>query len=90
MLRIHPNSTALQAAAYQERPATLELEFRDGAIYQYFGVPAQTYHELLLAESKGRYFHCHIRDRFSHAKIHPAEPKSRFPLQGRSAYPSTD
>ena len=90
MLRIHLNSTALQAAAYQERPAMLELEFRSGAIYQYLGVPAQIYYELLLAESKGRYFHSHICDRFSHTKIHPAEPKSRFPLQAGAAGYSTD
>jgi hypothetical protein len=69
MPRIYLNSTGLQAATYQDQSALLELEFRSGAIYQYFGVPAQTYQELLLAESKGAYFHRHIRDRFPYAKI---------------------
>ena len=32
--------------------ALLELEFGSEALYQYFGVSAQTYQELLLAESK--------------------------------------
>jgi hypothetical protein len=76
MPRIELNSTGLQAATYQDQLALLELEFRSGAIYQYFGVPGQTYQELLLAESKGAYFHSHIRDRFAYAKIHPAKPKS--------------
>jgi hypothetical protein len=78
MPRIELNSTGLQAATYQDQLARLELEFRSGAIYQYFGVSGQTYQELLLAQSKGTYFHRHIRDRFPYAKIHPAEPKSRL------------
>lgn len=65
------NSTLLQAAAYQNQTAFLELEFRGGAVYRYFGVPAPTYEGLLRAESKGRYFNAHIRNRFVHTKIHP-------------------
>jgi hypothetical protein len=53
MPRIELNSTGLQAATYQDQLAVLELEFRSGAIYRYFGVSEQTYQELLLAESKG-------------------------------------
>jgi hypothetical protein len=81
MQRIDLDSTALEAATYQEQLALLELEFRSGAIYQYGGVPAQTYQELLLAESKGGYFHSHTRDHFPYAKIHPAEPKPRSRIQ---------
>lgn len=77
MPRIDLNSTALEAATYQEQLALLELEFRSGEIYQYCGVPTQTHQELLLAESKGAYFHSHIRNRFAYAKIHPAAPKPR-------------
>jgi hypothetical protein len=71
MARVVLNSTSLNAAAYQDQSALLELEFRSGVIYHYFGVPAQTYQELLRAESKGRYFNQHIRNRFAHAKIDP-------------------
>ena len=78
MQRIELNSTALEAATYQDQLALLELEFRDGAIYPYCDVPAQTYQELLLAESKGAYFHCHIRNRFAYAKVHPAEPPPKI------------
>ncbi|MGO9258090.1 MAG: KTSC domain-containing protein [Bryobacteraceae bacterium] len=49
----------------------MDLEFRTGAIYRYLGVPAQVYKELLRAESKGRYFNQHIRNRFGYAKIDP-------------------
>ena len=71
MARIDLNSTSLNAATYQDQSALLELEFRSGMIYHYFGVPAQTYQELLMAESQGRYFNQHIRNRFTYAKIDP-------------------
>jgi hypothetical protein len=69
MQRIELNSTGLQTAAYQGSAALLDLEFRGGEIYRYFDVPAQTYQELLLAESKGAYFNRHIRNRFRSVKI---------------------
>jgi hypothetical protein len=78
MPRTELKSTGLQAATYQDQLAVLELEFRSGAIYQYFGVSGQTYQELLLAESKGAYFHAHIRGCFPYSKIRPAESKPRF------------
>lgn len=71
MQRIDLNSTSLKAAVYRDRLAVLELEFRAGEVYRYFGVPEQTYRDLLRAESKGGYFNRHIRNRFEHAKVHP-------------------
>jgi len=52
---IHRNSAGLQPGYQQDQLvsiALLELEFGGEALYQYFGVSAQTYQELLLAESK--------------------------------------
>lgn len=77
MPRVDLNSTLLHAAIYQDQSAFLELEFRSGAIYRYLGVPAQTYQELLRAESQGRYFNQHIRNRFPYVKTDPA--RSRAP-----------
>ena len=77
MHRIELNSTGLQTAAYQDQPALLELEFRSGAIFRYFGVPVHTYQELLLAESKGAYFNHHIRNRFPYAKVSQTANPSR-------------
>jgi len=72
MERVALQSTVLHAASYRDRGALLDLEFRSGEIYRYAGVPAQTYRELLLAESQGRYFNTHIRPRFAYTKIGPA------------------
>ena len=72
MARVDWKSTSLNAATYQDQSAFLELPFRSGAHYRYIGVPAQVYQELRMVESKGRYFHRHIRNRFTYAKIDPA------------------
>jgi KTSC domain len=52
------------AAAYREDARQLYLRFRDGDIYRYFDCPASVYREFLAADSKGRYFAKHIRNRF--------------------------
>ena|SRR6266496_977384 len=74
MQRADLNSTLLDAATYRDQLAVLEVKFRSGAIYHYFAVPAQTFEELLRAESHGAYFNHHIRNRFACAKIQPAKP----------------
>jgi len=72
MPRVDLNSTSLYAVTYQDQCAVLELEFRSGAVYRYFGIPQQTLEELLRAESKGGYFNSRIRNRFAHAKVYSA------------------
>ncbi len=63
------NSSLLKAAVYDESWAVLELSFHSGAVYRYFGVPAQIYRELMRAESKGKHFNSHIRNRFHCSKL---------------------
>lgn len=74
MSRTDLNSTSLKSAAYLDRQALLELEFRSGAVYRYCGVPAETYGALLRAQSQGTYFNRSIRNRFAYAKIRPSNP----------------
>jgi hypothetical protein len=62
--RIPLVSTTLASAAYDPTTCLLELEFRSGALYRYFSVPAFLYRDLLAADSKGRFFNRFIRDRF--------------------------
>jgi hypothetical protein len=76
MPQIDWNSSLIEAAAYQDQWSLLELAFRSGAVYHYFAVPAQTYQELLRAESKGVFFNSYIRNRFAYVKIHPTGERS--------------
>lgn len=68
-------SSALATVAYDHRREVLQVEFRDGDVYQYFGVPLQTYQDLLSADSKGTYFNSRIRNSFPYA-ILGASPSS--------------
>lgn len=65
MRRWRVESTTLYAVGYDAKADILELEFQSGAVYQYFGVPASEFRELLGAPSKGKYFNLHIRERYA-------------------------
>ncbi len=56
-------SKLLAAAAYAAPRRILYLRFHSGDVYRYFTFPADQYQEFLDAESKGRYFLSHIRNR---------------------------
>jgi hypothetical protein len=56
MRRKAVDSSTMRSVGYEARSRILEIEFNSGAVYQYVGVPARTYQQLLAAESKGRYF----------------------------------
>lgn len=47
----------------------MEVKFRSGAVYRYFGVPAEIYDGFLVAESKGAYFVSVVKGQFGYAKI---------------------
>ena len=60
-------SSALATVAYDHQREVLQVEFPDGDVYQYFGVPLQTYQNLLRADSKGTYFNRQVRNSFPYA-----------------------
>lgn len=62
-------STTLAKVFYDADRAVLQLEFRDRAVYQYFGVPSEVHEALLCAPSKGSYFNRAIRDQFAYARL---------------------
>ena len=64
------DSTQLTSIAYDAVTRTLEVEFRKGGVYRYFGVSAKTYQQLLAAESIGTYVNKVIREGgFSYVRV---------------------
>lgn len=57
------NSQTLRSAGYDPEGRVLEIEFADGEVYQYFGVPEFTFQALIRADSPGAYFRVQIRER---------------------------
>jgi len=58
------DSSAISSVGYDPRREILELEFRSGAVYDYFEVPRSVYDSLMKASSKGRFVSRRVRDRF--------------------------
>jgi hypothetical protein len=69
VLRQVLDSSSLASVGYDKMSRTLEVEFVNGSVYQYFEVPAGVVGELLSAESAGRYFNAHIRPRYRYTRV---------------------
>jgi hypothetical protein len=87
-------STTLSTVAYDSIRNLLQLEFRSGVVYRYFGIPSAVHEALLAAPSKGNYFNRAIRGRYAYVRVpamQAAQFNLEFPVQreqaGRSAWP---
>ena len=67
-VRIRLISSRLAAMQYSPQ-ATLDLEFRNGAVYRYFTVPQAVVDALCAADSQGAYFNRYIKDRFPYQRL---------------------
>lgn len=62
-------SSTIKAVGHDPRTLMLEIEFRDGNVYQYFGVPQKVHAELLKATSAGRFFNTAIKEQYGYVKL---------------------
>ncbi|MBI1886043.1 MAG: KTSC domain-containing protein [Chloroflexi bacterium] len=69
MIRQAVSSSNLRSIGYDPATALLEIEFQDGAVYQYFNVPEHIYRGLMGASSHGSYFHQFIRDKYRYLQV---------------------
>ena len=63
------SSSNLNSIGYDVKTRTLEIQFNEGSIYQYYQVPQEIYAGLMKAESHGQYFSAVIRGAFQSSKI---------------------
>lgn len=69
MTKIPVASTNLEAVEYFAETAILEIDFKDCRSYQYFDVPQFEYDNLMAAESKGKYAHQNIFNKYRYRRI---------------------
>ncbi len=67
MQMIPVSSSNLAAVGYEN--GILHVRFNSGALYQYTGVPASIYQNLMNAASHGSYFAAHIRNVYPYRRI---------------------
>jgi hypothetical protein len=70
MQRQWVESSVLASVGYDRGRGVLEVEFKNGGVYQYFSVPGRVAEELAAAGSHGQFFSKQIRDRFRNRKVH--------------------
>jgi hypothetical protein len=61
---IELKSTNLKAAGHDPATGTLKVQFHNGAVWEYQGVPADVAGGLLEASSPGKYLYEHIRGQY--------------------------
>jgi len=62
-------SSNLSSIGYDENSSTLEVEFLNNTIYQYFDVPQHIYKGLIQADSQGQFLAQNIKGVFRYSKI---------------------
>ena len=68
MNRLPVASSNIRAVGYDPHSHTLEIEFANGRVYQYFDVPENVYKALLNAMSVGEYFNGEVRGVYRFAR----------------------
>lgn len=63
---VHVQSEAVAQIEYDAPSRTLFVQFTSGEWYSYLAVPPRVHAALEAAESKGRFFQQHIRDRYAY------------------------
>lgn len=62
-------SSNIRAMGYDVSSQTLEVEFLNGSVYQYYGVPENMYERMLNEPSKGRFLHAYIKNQYPYSRV---------------------
>lgn len=62
-------SSNIASIGYDENSSTLEVEFLNNTIYQYFDVPQHIYKGLMQADSQGQFLAQNIKGVFRYSKV---------------------
>ena len=64
-------STGIASVGYSKRRHILEIEFVNGAVYRYIEVAPAVYRDLMIADSKARFYDANIRGRYPSLRVRP-------------------
>lgn len=62
-------SSNVKAIGYDRHTQTLEVEFLNGRVYQYYGVPENMHSQFMQVPSKGKFLHTCIKDQFPFSRV---------------------
>lgn len=62
-------SSNIVAVGYDRNQRVLGIEFVSGGVYDYTGVPKETFDDFVKSGSLGKFFYANIRDKFPTKKV---------------------
>lgn len=62
-------SSNIASIGYDPASETLEIEFTNGSIYQYFNIPAGLSEQLMNAPSKGQFLNLYIKASYPYSRV---------------------
>jgi hypothetical protein len=69
MMRDPVASSNIASIGYDPESSTLEIEFTNGSIYQYFNVPTGLNDQLMASSSKGQFLNTYIRNGYPYSRV---------------------
>jgi len=69
MDRNHVSSSNIASIGHDEGSDTLEVEFLNGSVYQYYNVSKEMYDQLMQAGSKGQFFNTYIKNAYPFSRV---------------------
>ena len=63
------SESKIRSFGYHQPSRTLELEFLNGKIYQYYGIPENLCNAMKEADSMNEFFHLHIKNVYAFARV---------------------
>ena len=69
MQRTPVSSSNVASIGYDIASRTLEVEFNNGQVYQYFDVPEPVYQSFLQASSKGQFHHQNVKGTYRFERV---------------------
>lgn len=73
MIRANVKSGNVRSVGYDPGSKTLEVEYRNGGVYQYVNVPAETHKALMEADSIGGHLSVYVKGQYDHVKLEPQD-----------------
>jgi KTSC domain len=69
MDREYVESSMITSFGFDPSISTLEIEFKSGAVWQYFDIPESVYYEMKSASSCGKFFHESIKGQYAESQV---------------------
>lgn len=69
MDREYVTSSNVRSIGYDATSSTLEVEFQNAFVYQYYNVPVHVYEALMASSSKGQFINSQIKNMYAFSRV---------------------